>query len=82
MSTYKLNKVNAEGSARLDPQTGKTYQLCTVSTEIVENTYPNKFVQNDLVEFEVNSSMTIADAWINIQTVQAPAWIAANYPNT
>lgn len=78
MITYTFERVIAEGSATINPNTGETTQDCSVITKISGLVIGEKLL-TDAVTFTVGSDLSIINAWLNIKDVQAPKWVADNY---
>lgn len=78
MITFAFERVIAEGSATINPETGETTQNCSVVTKMSGLAIGDKLL-TDTVIFTVGSDLSIINAWIDISTVQAPQWVANNY---
>lgn len=78
MIIYSFEKVIAEGSATINPETGETTQLCSVVTKISGLVIGDKLL-TDSVIFTVGSDLSIINAWLDIRDNQAPQWVSNNY---
>lgn len=75
---YQLVDFAFDGQPKINPDTGKTTQDCILMSRDMDSPHVGKFLQKDLVTFEVGN-VKILDALNDIKNVQAPAWVNSTY---